>query len=53
MNNPQEIIIYLDTLAFIILIAFFAFLVKSSSLFNKKKIMGGFNLRKYKDMNFI
>jgi len=33
MNNPEQLIIYLDIFTFILLIAFFTVLFKSSSLF--------------------
>jgi len=36
MNNPQQLIIYLDIFAFLSLLAFFILLFKSSSLFIKK-----------------
>ena len=36
MNNPGEVIIYLDIFVFTLLIAFFALLFKSKSLFIKK-----------------
>ena len=42
MNNPGEVIIYLDIFVFKLLITFFALLFKSKSLFIKK-IMARFN----------
>ncbi len=44
MNNPEQLIIYLDIFAFLLLLAFFILLFKSSSLFINKKIMAEFNL---------
>ena len=43
MNNPEQLIIYLDIFAFLLLLAFFILLFKSSSLFNNKKKMAEFN----------
>ena len=39
MDNPQQLIIYLDIFAFFLLISFFIILFKSNSLFkvNKKR----------------
>ena len=37
MNNPEQFIIYLDISAFVLLIAFFAILFKSKSLFKVNK----------------
>ena len=36
MNNPEQLIIYLDIFAFILLIALFMILFKSNSLLRKK-----------------
>ena len=36
MHSPEEVIIYLDVFVFVSLIAFFAILFKSKSLFIKK-----------------
>ena len=36
MNNPEQLIIFLDIFAFLLLLAFFILLFKSSSLFIKK-----------------
>lgn len=38
MNNPEQLIIYLDIFTFVLLIAFFIILFKSKSIFkiNKK-----------------
>ena len=33
MNNPEQVFIYLDIFTFVVLIAFFTLLFKSSSLF--------------------
>ena len=40
MNNPQQLIIYLDIFAFVLLIAFFVILFKSNSLFKHNKKEG-------------
>ncbi len=40
MNNPQQLIIYLDIFAFVLLIAFFVILFKSNSLFKDNKKEG-------------
>ena len=37
MNNPEQVIIFLDIFAFLILLAFFALLFNSKSLFINKK----------------
>ena len=37
MNNPEQVIIYLDMFAFLFLIVFFVILFKSKSLFIDKK----------------
>ena len=37
MDNPEQLIIYLDIFAFVMLIAFFVILFKSNSLFMDKK----------------
>ena len=37
MNNPQQLIIYLDIFAFVILIVFFGILFKSKILFKSNK----------------
>ena len=42
MYSPEEVIIYLDIIAFISLIIFFVILFKSSSLFRNKKSEGSF-----------
>ena len=36
MNNPEQLIIYLDIFAFLLLLAFFILLSKSSLFINKK-----------------
>ena len=36
MNNPEQLIIYLDIFAFLLILAFFILLLKSSSFFMKK-----------------
>ncbi len=36
MNNPEQLIIYLDIFAFVFLITFFVILFKSRSLFKDK-----------------
>ena len=38
MNNPEQLIIYLDIVVFVLLITFFVILFKSRSLFKDKKI---------------
>ena len=40
MNNPHQLIIFLDIFAFLLLIAFFMILFKSNSLFKDKKKEG-------------
>ena len=40
MNNPVQLIIYLDILAFLLLLAFFMILFKGSNLFINKKNNG-------------
>ncbi len=37
MDNPEQLIIYLDIFAFVMLIVFFVILFKSNSLFMDKK----------------
>ena len=37
MNNPEQLIIYLDIFTFLILIAFFGILFKSNSFFKDNK----------------
>ena len=37
MNNPEQLIIYLDIFAFVFLITFFVILFKSRSLFKDNK----------------
>ena len=37
MNNPEQLIIYLDIVVFVCLITFFVILFKSRSLFKDKK----------------
>jgi len=38
MNNPEKVFIFLDIFVFLLLIAFFAFIFKSSSFKDNKKI---------------
>ena len=45
MNNTQELIIYLDIFAFILLIVFFVILFKSNSLFKVNKKDGRIKYR--------
>ncbi len=37
MNNPEQVIIYLDIFAFILLIIFFIILFRSNNLFRSNK----------------
>ena len=53
MNNPEQVIIYLDIFAFLLLLAFFILLFKSSSLFINKKIMADHNLREKWDKEYL
>ena len=53
MNKPEQLIIYLDISAFLLLIAFFILLLKSSGLFRNKKIMAEFNISEKKDKKFL
>ena len=50
MHSPEEVIIYLDVFIFVSLIAFFAILFKSKSLFIKKKWQE-LNIREQKEIN--